>query len=72
MSYAPVLTAPQIDRIRPFAKPRQVAEGEVLYRPDDETPPVFVVLSGAIRILAVMARSGPSQHTVPDNSPGNC
>jgi thioredoxin reductase (NADPH) len=55
MSYAPVLTAPQIDRIRPFAKPRQVAEGEVLYRPDDDTPPVFVVLSGAIRILAVMA-----------------
>src|ERR1700689_1858702 len=55
MSYAPVLTAPQIDRIRPFAKPRQVAEGEVLYRPDDDTPPVFVVLSGAIRILTVMA-----------------
>src|ERR1700689_4583090 len=55
MSYAPVLTAPQIDRIRPFAKPRQVAEGEVLYQPNDDTPPVFVVLSGAIRILAVMA-----------------
>jgi thioredoxin reductase (NADPH) len=55
MSYAPVLTTPQIDRIRPFAKPRQVEEGEVLYRPDDDTPPVFVVLSGAVRILAVMA-----------------
>ena len=55
MSYAPVLTAPQIDRIRPFAKPRQVAEGEVLYQPDDDTPPVFLVLSGAIRILTVMA-----------------
>ncbi len=55
MSYAPVLTASQIDRIRPFAKPRQVAEGEVLYQPNDDTPPVFVVLSGAIRILAVMA-----------------
>jgi thioredoxin reductase (NADPH) len=55
MSYAPVLTAPQIDRIRPFAKPRQVADGEVLYQPNDDTPPVFVVLSGAIRILAVMA-----------------
>ena len=55
MSYAPVLTAPQIDRIRPFATPRQVNEGEVLYQPDDDTPPVFVVLSGAIRILAVMA-----------------
>src|SRR6202034_3096965 len=55
MSYAPVLTAPQIDRIRPFAKPRQVAEGEALHQPNDDTPPVFVVLSGAIRILAVMA-----------------
>jgi len=55
MSYAPVLTAPQIDRIRPFATPRQVNEGEVLYQPDDDTPAVFVVLSGAIRILTVMA-----------------
>ena len=55
MSYAPILTQAQIDRIRPFAKPRQVAEGEVLYRPNDDTPPVFVVLSGAIRILTVMA-----------------
>jgi thioredoxin reductase (NADPH) len=55
MSYAPVLTPAQIDRIRPFAKPRQVDEAEVLYRPDDDTPPVFVVVSGAIRILAVMA-----------------
>src|ERR1700733_1368330 len=55
MSYAPVLTAPQIDRIRSFAKPRQVGKGEVLYMPDDDTPPVFVVLSGAVRISAVMA-----------------
>jgi thioredoxin reductase (NADPH) len=55
MSYAPILTQAQIDRIRPFAKPRQVAEGEVLYQPNDDTPPVFVVLFGAIRILTVMA-----------------
>ena len=55
MTYAPVLTPQQIDRIRPFAKPRQVEEAEVLYRPDDDTPPVFVVISGAIRIIAVMA-----------------
>jgi thioredoxin reductase (NADPH) len=55
MSYAPVLTAPQIDRIRPFAKPRQVEDGDILYMPDDDTPPVFVVLSGGIRIVAVMA-----------------
>src|ERR1700742_3922828 len=55
VSYAPALTAPQIDRIRPFAKKRQVVAEEVLYRPDDDTPPVFVVVSGAIRILAAVA-----------------
>jgi thioredoxin reductase (NADPH) len=53
MSYAPILTAAQIERIRVFAKPRQVTAGEVLYEPDDDTPPVYVVISGEIRILAV-------------------
>jgi thioredoxin reductase (NADPH) len=55
MSYAPVLTEAQIDRISPFAKSREVSAEEILYRPNDDTPPVFVVLSGAIRILAVAA-----------------
>src|SRR5271167_3044353 len=53
MSYAPILTEPQIERIRGFANPRQVAAGEVLYDPGDDTPPVFVVISGGIRILAI-------------------
>jgi thioredoxin reductase (NADPH) len=53
MSYAPILTEPQIDRIRVFAKPRQVAAGEVLYDPGDGTPPAFVVISGGVRILAI-------------------
>src|SRR5271170_94164 len=53
MSYAPILTEPQIERIRGFAKPRQVVAGEVLYDPGDDTPPVFVVISGGIRILAI-------------------
>jgi thioredoxin reductase (NADPH) len=53
MSYAPILTAPQIDRIRAFATLRQVTAGEVLYEPGDDTPPVFVVISGGIKILAV-------------------
>ena len=53
MSYAPILTAAQIERMRAFAKPRQVAAGEVLYEPDDDTPPVYVVISGEIKILAV-------------------
>jgi thioredoxin reductase (NADPH) len=52
MSYAPILTQAQIERIRPVAKPRQVSADEVLYQPNDDTPPVFVVLSGAIRIVA--------------------
>jgi thioredoxin reductase (NADPH) len=53
MSYAPILTAPQIERIRAFATPRQVTAGEVLYEPGDDTPPVFVVILGGIKILAV-------------------
>lgn len=53
MSYAPFLTAAQIERIGVFAKPRQVAAGEVLYQPNDDTPPVYVVISGEIKILAV-------------------
>src|SRR5271155_3760903 len=53
MSYAPVLTAAQIERIRVFARPRQVMAGEVLYEPNDDTPPVYVVVSGEIKILAV-------------------
>jgi thioredoxin reductase (NADPH) len=57
MSYAPILTEAQIARIRPFAKQRQVSMEEILYQPNDDTPPVFVVLSGAIRILAVLAGS---------------
>jgi thioredoxin reductase (NADPH) len=53
MSYAPILTASQIERIRAFANPRQVTAGEILYEPGDDTPPVFVVISGGIKILAV-------------------
>ncbi len=53
MTYAPHLTSDQIERIRAYAKPRQVAAGEILYEPGFDTPPVYVVLSGAIRIVAV-------------------
>ena len=61
MSYAPILTAEQIARIAPLAKERQIRAEEVLYQPNDATPPVFVVLSGAIRIIAVIAGA---EHTV--------
>ena len=67
MSYAPILTAAQIDRIRAFATPRQVTAGEVLYEPDDDTPPVFVVISGEIKILAV---GGGEDRTVTTYRPG--
>src|ERR1700722_9945999 len=53
MAYAPHLTEAQIDRIRIYAKPRQVVAGEILYEPGFDTPPVYVVISGAIRIVAV-------------------
>jgi thioredoxin reductase (NADPH) len=52
-AYAPVLTSQQIESIRPFAASREVAAGQILYEPGDDTPPVFVLLSGRIRILAM-------------------
>jgi thioredoxin reductase (NADPH) len=52
MSYAPILSPAEIERIRVFAHTRQVTAGQILYEPGEETPPVFVVLSGSIRILA--------------------
>jgi thioredoxin reductase (NADPH) len=53
MAYAPILSPAEIERIRVFAHPRQITAGQILYEPGDETPPVFVVLSGRIRILAL-------------------
>jgi thioredoxin reductase (NADPH) len=61
MSYAPILTPSQIKRIRAFALPRPVSAGEILYEPGDDTPPVFVVISGAITIIA---RGGAKEQTV--------
>jgi thioredoxin reductase (NADPH) len=63
MSYAPVLTAEQIDRIRPFGKLREVAANQILYEPNDETPPVFVVIAGAIEIIAVVGQESRSVTT---------
>jgi thioredoxin reductase (NADPH) len=67
MSYAPILTAPQIERLRAFATPRQAAAGEILYEPGDATPPVFIVISGGIKILAV---GGVEERTVTTYGPG--
>src|SRR5271170_5770016 len=67
MAYAPILNAEQIDRIRVFAKPRQVTAGEVLYNPDDDTPPFFVVITGAIKIVSV---GGGEDRAVTTYTPG--
>jgi thioredoxin reductase (NADPH) len=53
-AYAPTLTDAQIDRIRAFGGLRKVAAGDILYQPNDETPSVFVVISGKIEIIAVV------------------
>ncbi len=47
----PLLTAAQIDRIRPLGALRRFGRGDVLFRPGDETVPFFVLLSGAMEIL---------------------
>src|ERR1700733_8120169 len=53
ISYAPILSAAQVERIRAFAVSREVTVGEILYEPGDDPPPGFVVMSGAIKILAL-------------------
>jgi thioredoxin reductase (NADPH) len=55
MTHAPVLTDAQIRRIRRVSKLRQVKAGQVLYQPNDETPAVYIVLSGGVRISAISA-----------------
>jgi thioredoxin reductase (NADPH) len=53
MSYAPILTEQQIEQVRHFATPRPIEAGQILYEPGFDTPPVYVVLSGEIRIVAI-------------------
>ena len=56
----PILTAAQIERIRPWAKPRPAHAGEVLFQPGDESVPFFVLLSGSLEIL----QPGPMRETL--------
>ncbi len=46
----PVLSEPQIQRIRALAKVRRVEAGEILFEPDDTETPFFVLLSGSMEI----------------------
>jgi len=47
----PVLTAEQINRIRPSSKLRQVKAGDILFEPGDDNVPFFVLLSGGMEIV---------------------
>ncbi|MGC2160423.1 MAG: FAD-dependent oxidoreductase [Silvibacterium sp.] len=47
----PVLTAEQINRIRPLSKVRKVNAGEILFEPGDLDIPFFVLLSGSMEIV---------------------
>ena len=67
MAYAPTLTESQLERVRVLAKPRQVAAGDVLYNPNDDTPPVYVVIEGKIRIVSM---AGGVEDTVALYDPG--
>jgi len=67
MAYAPILTESQLERVRVFTKPRQVAAGVVLYNPNDDTPPVYIVIEGKIRIVSL---AGGVEDTVTTYDPG--
>ena len=47
----PVLTAAQIERIRPFGRERKVQPGEILFEPGEVRAGFFVLLSGAMEIV---------------------
>lgn len=47
----PVLTAEQINRIRPLSTVRKVKAGEILFEPGDGDVPFFVLLSGSMEIV---------------------
>src|SRR5262245_14890878 len=47
----PVLSAAQIDRIRPSGHVRQVQPGEILFEVNDSSVPFFVLLSGGMEIV---------------------
>lgn len=46
----PILTAAQIDRVRPYAKVRSVQTGEILFEPGKQEMSCFVLLSGNLDI----------------------
>jgi thioredoxin reductase (NADPH) len=66
----PVLTAAQINRIRPFASLRHAALGEVLFEADASDVSSFILLSGAMEVVQPdidgersVAQHGPGEFT---------
>jgi thioredoxin reductase (NADPH) len=66
----PILTAAQIDRVRPGSKPRSVHRDEILFEPGDTNVPFFVLLSGTMVIVQpdlvgerTVATHGPGEFT---------
>ncbi len=47
----PILTPPQIARVKGSGKSRRVEPGEVLFAPGDTSVPFFILLSGAMEIV---------------------
>ena len=47
----PVLTADQINRLRPLSKVRKVEVGDILFEPGDSSIKFFVLLSGSMEIV---------------------
>jgi thioredoxin reductase (NADPH) len=47
----PVLTAEQINRLRPLSKVREVKAGDILFEAGDSDIPFFVLLSGSMEIV---------------------
>ena len=64
----PLLTAAQIDRIRPSGHLRHVQRGEILFAPNDVGVPFFVLLSGGMEIVQPTPTSG--ERTVATHGPG--
>jgi CRP-like cAMP-binding protein len=66
----PSLTPAQIDRLRPYAKIRPVAAGEILFDVGDSAVSMFVVLTGKLEIVQPTSRANGSWYpTMPGSSP---
>jgi thioredoxin reductase (NADPH) len=64
----PILTAAQIDRIRPGSKVRPVTKGEILFEVGDTNVPFFVLMSGGMEIVLPELNG---ESPVAQHSPGN-